>query len=91
MKHHIVEPRIFQQCESLVEGVQKFQTVVLRVEHCTRVRMEAEEGGFRVVSVCNLPQLLIQPCARRACHRTFPLSGLGPFGTFDWLGNSDAW
>ena len=58
MQHQVVEPGVGQQFTPLLQGVQKFQPVVVGVQHHTRMGGEAEEGGGGVVAVRNLPQLL---------------------------------
>ena len=54
----MVKPRGCEQFKAFIEGVQKFQPVMLGVEHGAGVWVEAEQGGRRVVTVRNLPQLL---------------------------------
>ena len=41
MQHNIVKSGIFEQGQTFVEGVQKFQSMVVRIEHRARMGVEA--------------------------------------------------
>ena len=81
VKHQMVKPRLGKQCLAFGQGVEKFQSVVFRIQDHPWMGVKTEQGSGRVQTLRNLLNLADDGTvsfvhAVEGAHRQH-----GPFGT----------